>query len=213
MSDDTQSSAAGEASPAAFVKQPINRKSFVVVAACAFVVLIGLSVPIVMIVDLNFAVGKVAALTLWIGVMGIVAVAVALAAGVSFELRMPRSWIERVINVAAIIPFWGFAVILVMSVADQRLPNLYYGGLGGLAICLSTFYILLYVWSLQLAPGKIKLLRAQATIRAATINAFPSRRLRDLFGYGIPLALLTVALAGPAIYWNVGCAPYSVDGR
>jgi hypothetical protein len=160
----------------------------------------------------KFVAGKVTPLALWIAVIGIIAVAAALAAGVSYELRMPRSWTERVINVAAIDPFWAFAVILVIGVADHRLPNLYYGGLGGLAIRLSTFSILIYVWSLELAPGKIKLLRAQPTIREATINAFPSRRLHDMIGYGIPLALVTVALAGVALYGMVGFAPYSIDG-
>jgi hypothetical protein len=143
VSGDIQSSAAGEASPAAYVKQSINRKSFVVVAACAFVALIGLSIPIVMIVDPNFVERAMASFTPWLGVAGIAAVAAALAACVSYELHMPRSWTERIINVAAIAPFWGFAVSIIIGLADYHLPNLYIGGLCGLAVCLSTFCILI----------------------------------------------------------------------
>ena len=173
MSDDIQSSAAGEDSPAAYVKQPINRRSFVVAAVCAFFALLGLSAPIVMIVDPNFIAHVTASPTLLIGVAGIVAVAAALAACVSSELCMPRSWTERVINVAALVPFWAFAVIVVMGATDYRLPNLYIGGLAGIATCFSTLCILIYVWSLELAPGKIKLLKARLRYAMPRSTPFP----------------------------------------
>jgi hypothetical protein len=63
MSDDIQSSAAGESSPAAYLKRPINRRSVVVAAAGAFVALLGLSAPIVMSVDPNFVARTMASST------------------------------------------------------------------------------------------------------------------------------------------------------